>query len=450
MRAQKAKHLVTLAALFAIGLGGVAVAQSEVPRIVVRNPIMGFSLTIPADWDMGTGVLGETVITINARTPSPSAPLLSFFYMPSSPKEGAGQIAEFLKAVGQALGVNIAPQVRATDKADEWEVTMTADVALIGSVSGRWLCRRQGGTTYAIGMIAATPVAEKFKEDIDTAFATCHLIDRPAVHYFREPTENAYRLVLPDGWKWEGSIYRDVNCPGWFVMKVQSADGLIGHFESPPVAAMTEYIGAQNLAENLLLQQLRKEVPDLELENVQVMPRASDDLASAIETATGNAAKVRAERAFADYVGTANAKRIRIRMDISLYFTPLLFGGGNETMWFCGSWAPVDNFDELYPLARGVEASLWETPQWRKSVRETVRAVLKGRAGAMEESAEGWDRYMREVELVHDPAGGDPQEVPYGPGWVWKDNDGKMHRVPEQQALESELSRRGWKPLERN
>jgi len=437
-------------------------AQPDVGRVVYDNPIVGFSLTIPEDWDMATGVLGDTVITMNSRTPSPLAPALSFFYMRGTPEEGAEQLAQFLVAMGRGLGVDVQhglevslarvgpnPLLPPTGKPDEEDVRLALSAGPpIGDVVGRWLCRQEKGTTYVIGMIAGRDAAEQFKDDIDTAFSTCHLIDRAAVHYFREPTENGYRLMLPYDWRWEGSIYRDVNVPGWFVLRAQRADGLVGCFESPPVQAMTTYIDAQTAAGGFLLNELRKQVPDLQLESVRRLPRAGEHLAYAIRAATAAGSELVAERARADYVGTANGTRVRIRVDISLDFAPLLIGGGSETIWVNGGWAPVDKFDSLFPLARGVTGSLWETPEWRRNVRAAASAAMKGRMGAMEESAEDWDRYLREVDLVKDPAGGEPQEVPYGPGDVWKDQDGKMYRVPSSQPVQSELSRLGWKPLQ--
>lgn len=297
MRLGQKSRVVMLAVSLTLALGSAAFTQGEAPRAVFDNPIAGFSVTIPEDWDMGTGALGDTVMTVNTRTPSLLAPSLSFFYMRTSPKEGAEQVAGFLRGIGQALRVNVAPQVRATGKSDEWEVTMTTSVPLVGELTGRWLCRRQEGATYVIGMIGTSQAAEKFKDDVDTAFNTCHLINRQAIRYFREPTENGYRLMLPEGWKWEGSIYRDVNCPGWFVIKVRSPDGLTGCFESPPIQATTDYIGAQSLAESTFLQKLRKEVPDLELEAVHDMPRAGEVLAHAIQTAVASPMPLRAERA---------------------------------------------------------------------------------------------------------------------------------------------------------
>lgn len=423
-------------------------ADAQVATVTYDNPVVGFSLSVPEDWDMGTGVLGETVITINPRAPSPMAPTLSFFYLPTGPEEGAHQIAQFLVAVGQGLGVPLEPQVRATGIQGEWEVTATVNLPVVGEVRGRWLCRNEKGTTYVIGFVATRQAEQDFKEDIEKAFETCHLTEGAAVRFFREPTENAYRLMLPEGWRWEGHIYRDANCPGWFVFKAQSEDGLTGCFESPPVQLTTNYINAHTIAEGLLLDQLRKEVPDLKLEGIHSLPRAAEHLALALRLAAAASADLQTERAVADYVGSVNGIRVRIRVNMSAYFAPLMFVGGSENLWIYGAWAPVDRFDELYPLARGVTASLWETPQWRKNVRQTVQAVLKGRMGAMEESAEEWDRYLREVEQVKDPEGGDAQEVPYGPGRVWKDNDGKMYRVPTYQPLESELSRRGWKTVQ--
>jgi len=421
---------------------------AEVPSVVYDNPVAGFSITIPEDWDMGTGVLGDTTITLNPRTPSGAAPSFSFFYMQDKPEQGARNIAQFLTAVGPALGVSITPQVRATGKPNEWEVTASAEFPYVGEVNGRWLCRLEKNTTYVIGVLATTQAASDYRDEMETAFNTCHLMDRPLVHYFREPTENGYRLVIPEGWQWEGSIFRDVNVPGWFVFKVQSPEKLTGCFESQPVTFMANYIDAQTLAGGALLDSLRNQVGDIELESFHPLPRAGKDLAIAIAIATGGNTKIQAETAFADYIGTQDGTRVRIRVDISSYYLPLMFGGGSETVSFRGAWAPIDKFDELFPIARGVDASLWETPEWRRNIRATVAAVLKGRAGAMGEAAEDWDRYLREVEMVKDPQTGDAQEVPYGPGQVWKDQDGKMFRVPESQTLLSELDRRGWKKVQ--
>lgn len=421
-------------------------AQSDVPRVAYDNPIAGFGLTIPEDWEMATGVAGNTEIAIDAPTGAAVLfqPTLWFFYAPHSPEAQAHLLAQGL----QAIGGGATPQVRATGKADEWEVTMTSDASR-GPLVERWLCRSENGTSYVIGAMARPQVFTQFQDDIDTALSTCHLVGQPIIHFFREPTEDAYRLTLPHGWQWEGQIVRGENLPGAFTWKAQSADGLTGCFTSPPVGfdMTVDYMPAEMVAQGMVLTTLSQQVPGATVESVHPLPRASAYFAAVIKAA-GPTMNPRVHRVRADYLGTVNGVRVRIRAYITTVMMDAspMFGG--RGIWFFGvggAWAPVDQFDALYPIARGVQASLRMSPQWKKRQIRVVEEVLKYRSAVMEEAAEEWDAYIRDVERVDDPDGGPPQEVPIGAGKVYKDSDGKMQRVgPDQDQTARD---KGWKEI---
>ncbi len=63
----------------------------------------------------------------------------------------------------------------------------------------------------------------------------------------------------------------------------------------------------------------------------------------------------------------------------------------------------------------------------------------------MDEACRGWDAYIRDMEQIPDPAGGELQEVPDRDGSVWMDPAGIMHRVPRNTELEHALRNRGWR-----
>jgi len=223
-------RLALASALLALA---VAAPSPAVPQVEYVNPIAGFSIEIPEDWEMATGTGGYTEIAIDAPVGAAVAtqPALWFFRAKHPAEEEARLLARDL---GQING-GAEPTVAATGREGEWEVSCRSS-GVRGELIERWRCRDEAGQSYVIGALARPGVAEAFGAEIDRAFETCRLVGGPVVHFFQEPTENAYRMVLPVGWTWEGQILRTGAIPGYFVWKVQSQDGLTGCFSSPPAA----------------------------------------------------------------------------------------------------------------------------------------------------------------------------------------------------------------------
>jgi hypothetical protein len=153
----------------------------------------------------------------------------------------------------------------------------------------------------------------------------------------------------------------------------------------------------------------------------------------------------RIDKIYADYAGTLKGIPIKIRVCILTHLidsSPLFGGNGYWYLMVSGAWAPTKDFDTLYSIARGVQTSLSVTREWKKQQEKYVKEVLGYRSSVFEENNGEWDRYIRQVELVSDPDGGPAQEVPYGPGTIMKDVDGKMHRIPSNQV--NDYSGYGW------
>ena len=425
-----------------------AQAQFDVPRVVLENPIAGFSVEVPEDWEMATGTLGNVEIAIDAPTGASLAaqPALWFYHCGNEPEEEAQGLARALQQLGRGT-----PEVGATGNGGEWQVKLTS-TGTRGPIAERWLCRKQGTASYVIGAMARPQFAAQFQADMDRALETCKLIPSPVLSYLNEPTENAYRMTLPEGWTWKGSIFRSPAVPGSFVWECSSSDGATGAFTAPPgiFNIAQPYMPAGQMAGSIILQAIRRDVPDAQLEGVQRLPRADAYFAGGIR-ALGLGANPRFDKVRADYLGTRMGTRVRARVTIvtlMLDSSPLLGGRGNWQMVCSGGWAPADRFDELFPVARGVVASLRTSPVWRANQFATVNSVLGARRGVMEEAAKGWDAYIRDQDRVPDPDGGPPQEVPNRDGGIWKDPDGKMHRVPPNEEVERELRDRGWRRVD--
>ena len=69
--------------------------QGDVPVVTCVNPVAGFSIRVPADWTMGTGILKDSTLGINNPLyPSFAGPLVSFSYLPTLPSEAAPVLAQ--------------------------------------------------------------------------------------------------------------------------------------------------------------------------------------------------------------------------------------------------------------------------------------------------------------------------------------------------------------------
>jgi len=409
-------------------------ASDEVARVEYRNPIAGFALTIPADWEVSTGVTGNVEIAIDAPSVSvASYPALEFFYAPGSPE----QVARGLGALLQAAASATPPVIRPTGNKDEWEMTTTMKNDLLGPVDSRWLCRRDRGATYVIGAMVRPQFASLFQSDINLAFSSCHLIRRPIIGVFLEPTEHAYRIIVPYGWSWvpeEGKIIRTMTDPGTPTWKVKRKDGLAGCFVAPAVAFdfTTPYPFARGAAEGMVLQELRKAIPDLQVTSHKPYPRSIDHFMQLMK-AVMPSMNPRIDKVRTDYRGTLNGVPVQVRVTIVTFQpdqSPLFAGGGNWFLQASGIWAPVQEFDAVAPVAAGTLSSFRLDPAWKRRMQNVVSDVLRNRQGAFDQANEDWDLYIRGTKMVTDPNTGQPREAPdEGPGTTYVDTDGKIQTV---------------------
>jgi hypothetical protein len=422
-------------------------AANEIRRVEYRNPVAGFALTLPEDWEVATGVAGNVEMAIDAPSGVSLAaqPALEFFYWPGEPEPGARALGALLQAAVSATP----PRVVATGKTNEWELTTTLNVALLGPVQTRWLFRKERGVTYVIGAMVRPQFAAQFKGDIDAAFSSCRLIDRPILRIFLEPTEHAYRLVLPYGWSWvaaEGRIIRTINDPGFFTWKVQRQDGLAGCFVSPAATlpGNVPYVSAEAAGGGLVLQELRKAIPDLRVEAVVPLTRAAVYYLQVIK-AVMPSLNPRLDKVRADYLGHIKGKAVRLRITILTLQpdqSPLYGGPGPWHLFVSGIWAPVDEFGVAATFAAAVQSSFRLDAAWKKRTQEAVTQVLTKRASVFDKANENWDRYIRGTRMVIDPSTGKEREIPDGPGEAYLDPSGEVQFVGPGQTASSD-----WKEM---
>ena len=411
--------------------------QMAVQRVVYDNPIEGFSITIPADWGMATTPLGTVDIAIDVPSVSfIGFPALTFFYATEPPERQAQNIARLMQICGVA-----APAIGPTDRPGEVQVTATLDAGPLGPLQTRWLCRSERGVPYVIAAFVRSELAARFREDIETALSTCHLIRRPLLWRFCQRPETAYRMSLPVGWKCEGGIHP--MDPGSFVYSVQSADGLAGAFLNPRANFNTkQFVSAQELAQTYGLEWVRKFLPDAQLQGVRPYARARayfTDVLKRVQESLGlNGQNPRVDKISADYIGTLNGVRIRARcfaVAIMENASPQhpLHPGFPERVETSGIWAPLDQFDKLYPIARGVASSLQMDLRWKIVTQGSVIEVITKRMEATERGHAAWDFYIRHGggSIAHDPASGRQYDLPPGPGTPYLDGAGQPQLAPE-------------------
>lgn len=420
----------------------------EVQRVVFRNPAAGFSIVAPEDWEMATGGAGNIEMAIDASTGASLVcqPAIWFFYSPNAPQ----QEAEMLASDFQRLGAD-STRVRATGRDDEWEVQATFPLTQLGAVWTEWRCRREQGMAYVVGAAVREELRPRFQGDLDAALTSCRLIDHPIVQAFREPTEQAYTLSLPCGWKWEGRILRTAAVPGFFEWKAQRDDELVGCFTAEPAVlnVAIPYQSPREVASGVLLERLQAILPDAQLTEVRELPRVEQCLMQTAALALPGM-RPRGGKAVADYVGKQHGTRVRLRVEIATWMPdasimPGIEGRGNWFIFTSGAWAPEGEFEEAYWLARSVQSSLCTSSQWKRRQGEAVGDVLGRRRGALEEAGAGWDALIRGMERVPDPDGGPIQEVPNLQGQVWKDLEGRMWRVAPNAESEAWVRDQGWR-----
>ncbi len=390
-------------------------AQGTVPRVNYTNPLLAFGTTIPEDWDVVTQISGSVEIGLGAGSDAtlPGYPSIWFFFTKRTPADEAQRLAADL----QRLGAGEQAKVRQTGP-DEWEITM-ASKGTRGPLVEQWLCRTQGGQSYVLGAMCTPQTAPQWKDDIDTCLRTFHLLEQPPARFFREPTENAYKLIVPEGWQWQGAIMRTRLVPGYFVWLVKSPDGLSGAFSGAPTVfdITTHYCPAEKAAGTLYLEQLRTIAPDARLVGVHPLPRVGQAVREAV-SAAGIGNEALADKVIAEYLCTINSVPVGIRVEI---FTLCL--GKSEvlgrtidwSMSSCGAWAPVQQFEQIYPLARGIVSSLRTGKDWWEKRWEPVNDALKHARQARDRVNAMWMAHISDGEVLRearDPVTGQPVLVP--------------------------------------
>lgn len=368
------------ALVFLAALGATVWAQMDVPRVTYDNPIAGLSLQIPEDWEMATNDYGVLNIGMEAGVGDAiplGMPMLWFFFTKTPPEQMARELAQAFHTLDGCT-----PQVIPFGQGD-WEVRFTSN-ATRGAFSERWVCKRQGRINYVIAAMVRPEFAANFQDDIETALKTAHLVPGPPLQLFTEPTERAYRMVFPQGWRWSGRIIRTSQAPGVFEWKVERPDRLAGAFNAPPAAmnVMVPYATAAECARSFVLQGLQQEVPDVRPVSVHELPRAGAYFMAVIK-ALGLGANPRVHKARAEYLGTRNGTPIRIHVDVGTFMfdaSPLLGGSGDWILMCSGWWAPVQEYDQLFPVCRGIVASISTDPAWKDRQREVVSEVRHWRA----------------------------------------------------------------------
>lgn len=387
----------------ALSLAAAAFAQPAVPRVVYDNPLAGLSIEIPEDWEMATNDWGVLNIGLESGAGTSLVvlqPQLWFFFTKDAPAQAAVAVTNGLRALGGS------PVARPTGNGDEWEVVCTLD-SMGAPLLERWICRRQGRVNYILVALVRPERAAQFQADIDAALASAHLIAGPAVELFQEPTENAYRLLMPRGWRWEGRIIRTSMAPGVFEWKVQAPDGSAGAFNAPPAVFNVQYpyTPAAQCAGTYVLQGLQQQVPGLQLENVREFPRVGANFVEGIRM-MGLGDNPQVHKARADYLGNAGGVPIRLRVDISTVMfdaSPLLGGRGNWMLFVAGTWAPADRLAELYPICRGIVASIATDPDWKQRQSEEVWLDRYWRA---------WMRRLNDYKFIEDYLGRSYNDMP--------------------------------------
>ncbi len=92
--------------------------SQEVSYVVYNNPVAGFSITIPEDWELSAGTAGQTEIAIDASSGSSLLyyPLLWFFYVEQSSEYYAKILSTTLQYAGGKISMLIPREERMSGK----------------------------------------------------------------------------------------------------------------------------------------------------------------------------------------------------------------------------------------------------------------------------------------------------------------------------------------------
>jgi hypothetical protein len=384
---------VTLCAIALwVGLAAAAGAQGEIPRVTYLNPVAGVSIDLPEDWEMGTNDWGSLFMGLDADVAPGNcrfAPQLWFFYCKETPKA----MAEVLKQHVPLLGGQI-DSAGPTGNGKEWEVRFTSNGA-VGTLHERWLCRTERGLNYVIAAMVKPELEAQVQGGVDAALASCRIIGGPKMKRFMEPSEHAYRMLMPQDWRCESKVVRDPQVPGYFEWRATSPDSACGAFSGKPTVfnIATPYMSATQATQQFILPALAKQVPGLRLDGIKELSRQSAYYRALIKGA-GLGDKPLMDKVRADFVAERGGALIRMRVTVAtlqMDQSAILGGRGDWMLFASGAWAPDNQFEKLYPLGRGVMASLATDPDWKDKQLGTVSDVALDRAWLRDAAMWCWD-----------------------------------------------------------
>lgn len=398
---------------------GTTVGAARAAAVKYDNPVAGMSIVIPDDWEMATSDWGTLVIGLDPRTELPALqmePQLWFFYGEEEPEAMARGVARDMPLVG-AQDVQLSQM-----DASAWQVDLVVTASDV-PIRQRWLCRKQGEQTFALVAFVRADQWQRCEPEIDTALRSCILIAGPTVRRFLEPTENAYRMLMPEGYQWSGHILRTANVPGYFVWEVKSPDELVGASSAPPslLDITHPYMPAAECARTIVLDYLRGQFPGIQLEAVRDYPRFSAYGMWRMQMGkTGEGGRL--DKAQADYIIRRGGASVRLRatlvtLRLSALPTALSgFGGilgqvagqGNWTMFASSEWAPVEQWEKLHSIGRGIVASVATDPDFSRNQRVAVSETALGRMAARDLAAHKFIIDYLQLRDRHEPGRSEP------------------------------------------
>ncbi len=396
-----------------------AAPGQEVPRYRLVNPVAGYVVDLPIDYELGTGGLRQSTMGINVSNyGSPSTPLYGFFHCKPAPQEGAGSVAQYVGLAYPRAQVKVGQG----PSANEWQVQAAGPSDMLGPLVAQWFVRPGQGINYGVSVVAKLPVYENFRNEIAGTLASFRQIDRVTSRLAKEQRERAYKVTMPEQWSFQGRIHRSRVCPGWAVWQAQSADGLVGCFENPPGQATIHPLSIRDIAGTYTLQGIQKEVQtvqSLRVDRITMLPRGAAAILDFWKSFGGTSlTQPSAEKAMVDYLGSVNGVAVRMRVFTTSYYVPFygrpdLPGSFNWFIW--GLWAPVEGFDVASGLAHSVHGSLEYDRKWLAEQRRVVGGVLDERRKAQDK----WnDQWMKHIAGNQD-GGPDPDHpgdnIPDGP-----------------------------------
>ncbi|MCX6551100.1 MAG: hypothetical protein NTY02_08855 [Acidobacteria bacterium] len=357
-----------------------AAADIPVPITTVQNPLVGFSIDLPEDYEVTTGFDGETQMAINGTyIASVFSPWYYFTYTSQPPGECARLLEYLLRQ----------PPLRSTTEVlqgtSPGEVILKATIPLegVGTLEGRWVFRTESHKNYVVAAVVFSQLAGQYQQEIDRTLKSCRVQRHMPFSLHQEQTEAAYKIRLPEGWKWEGKIFRDPNIPGAFDWKATTLNGGAGCFNAAPVRTMTA-LDAQTAATTILPQYFQTTVAGFQFESYRPHPRASQQGESTFAVLFKQGGlRVGYTRGTGFYRATVAGVPLRFQIEIAVERVDLPLGS-SAVMRTYGFWGPAQDFARLYTVARGVLGSLRESREWMKTRDQYAEEVLDFRQKTFE------------------------------------------------------------------